>query len=104
MDGKKEVFFGSDRFPVLAMVIGRYMYSETCEIRTPLGQVKSVPYSEVSSFQRAIFTEDSWGPDEVSLFHRMSSFRRVAFHRFHCISFTLILSGKTFFYKKRNVQ
>jgi hypothetical protein len=24
-------------------------------------------------------------PDEVSLFHRMSLFRRVAIHRFHCI-------------------
>jgi hypothetical protein len=39
----------------------------------------------VSSFHRAIFTENnSLGPDEVSLFHRMSSFRRVAIHMFHC--------------------
>jgi hypothetical protein len=43
-------------------------YSKTCEIRTPLGWAKSVPYSEVSSFQRAICTENSsLGPDEVSL-------------------------------------
>jgi hypothetical protein len=42
---------------------------------------------EVSSFHRAISTENSsLGPDEVSLFHRMSSFHRVAIHRFHCIS------------------
>jgi hypothetical protein len=51
-----------------------------------LGQAKSVPNSEVSSFHRAISTENrGLGPDEVSLFHRMSSFRRVAIHRFHCI-------------------
>jgi hypothetical protein len=62
-------------------------YSETCEIRTPLGQAKGVPNSEVSSFHRAIKTENSsLGPDEVALFHRMSSFRRAAIHRFHCIS------------------
>jgi hypothetical protein len=60
-------------------------YSETCEIRTPLGQVKSVPYSKVSSIQGAICTENSsMGPDEVSLYHRMSSFCRVAIHRFYC--------------------
>jgi hypothetical protein len=59
-------------------------YSETCEIRTPLGQAKSVSNWEVSSFNRAICTENSsLGPDEVSLFPRMSSFRRVAIHRFH---------------------
>jgi hypothetical protein len=44
------------------------MYSETCEIRTPLGRPKRVPHSEMSSFQGAICTEDSYlGPDEVSL-------------------------------------
>jgi hypothetical protein len=63
-------------------------YSETCEIRTPLGRAISVPNSEVSSFHRAICTENSnLGPDEVSLFHRMSSFHRVAIHTFHCINF-----------------
>jgi hypothetical protein len=62
-----------------------YAYSETCEIRTPLGHAKSVPNWEVSSFQMVICTENSsLGPDEVSLFHRMSSFRRVAIHMFHC--------------------
>jgi hypothetical protein len=61
------------------------LYSEICEIRTPLGRAKSVPNSEVYSFHMAICTENSsLGPDEVSLFHRMSSFRRVATHRFHC--------------------
>jgi hypothetical protein len=61
------------------------LYSETCEIRTPLGRAKSAPNSEVSSFHRAMCTENSsLGQDEVSLFHRMSSFRRVAIHRFHC--------------------
>jgi hypothetical protein len=58
----------------------------TCEIRTPLGLAKSVPYSKVSSFQGAICTENSnLGPDEVSLFNMMSSFRRVAIHKFHCV-------------------
>jgi hypothetical protein len=41
-----------------------YMYSETCEIKTP----KSVPNSEVSSPRS----------NGVSLFHK------VAIHRFHC--------------------
>jgi hypothetical protein len=60
-----------------------WMYSETCEIRTPLGRAISIPNSEVSSFHRAICTENSsLGPDEG---HRMSSFRRVVIHRFHCI-------------------
>jgi hypothetical protein len=64
------------------------VYSETCEIRSPLGQVKRVPYSKVSSFQDAICTENSsLGPDEVSLFHKMSSFRRVAIHRFYCTTY-----------------
>jgi hypothetical protein len=35
------------------------IYSETCEIRTPLGRAKNVPNSEVSSFQGAICTENS---------------------------------------------
>jgi hypothetical protein len=62
------------------------LYSETCEIRTPLKQAKSVHNSEVSSFHRLICTENSnLGPDELSLFYRMASFRRVAIHRFHCI-------------------
>jgi hypothetical protein len=62
-------------------------YSETCEIRTSLGRAINVPNSEVSSFHRAICTENSsLGPDEVSLFHRMFSFRRVAIHRFYSIS------------------
>jgi hypothetical protein len=62
-------------------------YSETCEIRTPLGRAKSVPTSEVSSFHRAISTENrGLGPDEVSLFQRMSSFCRVAINRFHRMS------------------
>jgi hypothetical protein len=56
------------------------------EIRTPSGRVKSVPNYEVSSFQGGICTEDSsLVPDEVSLFHRMSLFRRAAIHRFHII-------------------
>jgi hypothetical protein len=64
-----------------------YMYSKTCEIRTPLGRARSVPYAEVCSFHSAICTENSsLALDEESLFHRMSSFRRVATHRFHCIS------------------
>jgi hypothetical protein len=42
------------------------VYSETCEIRTSLGRAKSVSNSEVSSFHRAICTENSifgtrWG-------------------------------------------
>jgi hypothetical protein len=46
----------------------------------------------VSSFQGAICTENSnLGPDEVSLFHRMSLFRRVAIYRFHCTSFIVSL-------------
>jgi hypothetical protein len=32
-------------------LISWFEYRETCEIRTPLGQVTSVPISEVSSFQ-----------------------------------------------------
>jgi hypothetical protein len=56
------------------------------EIKMPLGQVQSISYLEVSSFRGAIYTENSiLGPDEVSLFHIMSSFRRVAINRFHCI-------------------
>jgi hypothetical protein len=52
-------------------------------MRTPLGQAKRVLYSEVSSFKGAICTENgSLGPDEVFIFHIMSSFRRVAIHRF----------------------
>jgi hypothetical protein len=44
-----------------------HLYSETCEIRTPLGRAKSAPNSEVSSFHTAICTENtSLGPDEVS--------------------------------------
>jgi hypothetical protein len=44
-----------------------FKYSETCEIRTLLGQVKSVPKSEVLSFQGAISIENSsLEPDEVS--------------------------------------
>jgi hypothetical protein len=67
-------------------------YSETCEIRTPFGQAVSVPNSDVSSFHRAFCTENSiLGPDQVSLFHRMSSFRRVAIHRFHCTSLSTTL-------------
>jgi hypothetical protein len=63
------------------------LYSETCEIRTPLGRAKSVLNSEVSSFYRAICTENSFlGPNDVSLFHRMSSFHRVVIYRFHCSS------------------
>jgi hypothetical protein len=59
------------------------LYSETCEIRTPSGRAKSVLNSEVSSFHSAICTENSFlGPDEVSLFHRMSSFRRAVFTGF----------------------
>jgi hypothetical protein len=55
-----------------------------------MGRAKSVPNSEVSSFHRAICTENSnLGPDEVSLFHRMSSIRRVVIHRFHCIAKTM---------------
>jgi hypothetical protein len=62
-------------------------HSETCKIRTPSGRSKSVPNSEVSSFQRAICTEESiLGLDEVSLFHRMPSFCRAAIHKFECIA------------------
>jgi hypothetical protein len=60
-------------------------YSETCEIRTSLGTNKSVPNLENSSFQGVGSTENrSLGPDGVSLFHRMSSFYRVAIYRLHC--------------------
>jgi hypothetical protein len=56
------------------------LYSETCEIRTRFEPAKSVPNSEVSSFQGVIYTDNSsLGPDEVSLFHRMSSFYMVAY-------------------------
>jgi hypothetical protein len=58
------------------------LYSEICNIRTLLGWAKSVLNSEVSSFQGAICTEHSLRLDEVSVFHRMSSFCRVAIHRF----------------------
>jgi hypothetical protein len=34
-----------------------FCYSETCEIRTPKGQTKSVPISEMFSFHRAICNE-----------------------------------------------
>jgi hypothetical protein len=62
-------------------------YSETCEIKTPFGRAINVPNSEVSSFHGAICYENSsLEPDEVSLFHRMSSFHRVAIPRFHCIA------------------
>jgi hypothetical protein len=62
--------------------LGDYNSSETCEKMTPF---KSVPSSEVFTFQGAICTENSsLGSDEVSLFYRMSSFRKVAIHRFHC--------------------
>jgi hypothetical protein len=58
--------------PTIGDFIVRWKYSETCEIRTPLGRAKSVPNSEVSSFHRAICTENSsLGPDEVSSFHRI---------------------------------
>jgi hypothetical protein len=47
-------------------------------------RVKSVPNSEVCSFQGAICTDNSsLGPEGVSLFQRMSLFRRVAIHRYH---------------------
>jgi hypothetical protein len=61
-------------------------YSETCEIRTLLAPAIGVPNSILSLFHRAICTENNiLGPDEVSLFHRNSSIRWAAFHRFHCI-------------------
>jgi hypothetical protein len=77
-------------------------YSKTCEIRTPLGRAKSVPNWEVSSFHRAVSTENSsLGPGEVSLFHRMSSFRRVAIHRFHCsITYIWVFSSIFMAYPK----
>jgi hypothetical protein len=60
-------------------MLNQIVYNETCE-----GGTKSVPNSEVS-FHRAICTENSnLREDEVSLFHRMSSFRRVVIRRFHC--------------------
>jgi hypothetical protein len=69
------------------------MYSETCEIRTHSGRAKSVPNSEASLFQGAISTENhSLEPDEVSLFHGMCSFPRVAIQRFQC-SYTPTFSG-----------
>jgi hypothetical protein len=44
----------------------------------------SVPDSEVCSFQGAICIENSiLGPDEVFSFPRMSSYCKVAIHRFH---------------------
>jgi hypothetical protein len=50
-----------------------------------VGQAKSVADSEVTSFQGAICTENSsLGPDEVSLYYKVSSFCRVAIHRFDC--------------------
>jgi hypothetical protein len=62
-------------------------YSETCETRTPLGQAKSVPNSDVSSFQGAICPKsNSLGLDEVFLFHNS-----VAIHMFHSISFSFTL-------------
>jgi hypothetical protein len=80
-------------------------YSETCEIRTLLGPAKGVPNSEVSSFQRAISTENSiLGPDEVSLFHRMSSFRRVAIPRFHCITLDALSSFTTLSFEEQNTN
>jgi hypothetical protein len=53
-------------------------YSETCEIRTPLGRAKSVPNSSGSLFHRA--ENSRLGQDEGSSFHR------VAVHRFHWTS------------------
>jgi hypothetical protein len=53
--------------------------------KNTLGTSQKCP-SEVSPFQGAICTENSsLEPDKLSLFHRMSSFRRVAIHKFHCI-------------------
>jgi hypothetical protein len=61
-----------------------------------LGRARSVPNSEVFSFHRAINNENSsLGPDEVSLFHRMSLFRRVYIHRFHCTAASLQVPGLT---------
>jgi hypothetical protein len=77
-------FFYDDSVVLRNCVYVHRWYSETCEIKTPLGRAKSVLNSEVSSFHSAFCTEDSsLGPDEVSLCHRMSSFHRVAIHRFH---------------------
>jgi hypothetical protein len=73
-------------------------YSETCEIRTPLERAKSVPNSEVSSFQSAICTENSnLGPDEVSLFHSMSSLCGVVIRRFHCMQYFLFVDRALLF-------
>jgi hypothetical protein len=70
-----------------------YMYSETCKIRKPLEGAKSFLYSEVSSFQGAIRTVNSTFRPEVTLSHRMSSFRRVTNHLFHCKN--IIVAVKT---------
>jgi hypothetical protein len=55
-----------------------------CSLCLSCDKPKSVRNSEVSSLQGAICTENSLGPAEVSVCHRISSFHRVASHRFHC--------------------
>jgi hypothetical protein len=61
-------------------------HSETCEIRTPMGQADNVPISKVSLFQGMYSNENcNLGTNEVSFIHRMSSFHRVAIHRFHYV-------------------
>jgi hypothetical protein len=58
-------------------------YSETCEIRTPLGRAKSVPNWEVSSFHRAISTENSTlGPDRCPYFTGCPHFAGLLFTGF----------------------
>jgi hypothetical protein len=44
--------FCDDALGMYVRVDAKIIFSETYEIRTPLGRAKRVPYSEVSSFQR----------------------------------------------------
>jgi hypothetical protein len=63
---------------------------QTCQIGTPLGRANSVPYSEASAHFRAQSEQRTAVWDQIILrclcFTRMSSVRRAAIHRFHCIN------------------
>jgi hypothetical protein len=80
---------GSDRWECAVWTVEiQVQWSQ--EIRHPWDEAKWVPYIEVSSFQGAIYTENSsLGPYEVSVIHRMSSFRRVTFHSMQFMVFLL---------------
>lgn len=56
-----------------------WWYSESCSIKPHWGHASSVAISDVNSPEKIILE-----PMVLSLFHRISSFHRVAILRFHC--------------------